>query len=124
MKPFGLREYSIAPRPPRLPLRGLGEHFIDHRHVGLALREITRLPLDHAERGLHVAALAAMGEVFLAAVQERPEHLAPRARPGRGGRGDGAPYGFGIQGWAKPFGVLIHESYELGIEPAFWDRSA
>ena len=62
----------------------LAQHFVLHRHVGLAPHRVPELPLHHREGGLHVAPFVVVLEVLVALEAEVVERLlevpADRAR--------------------------------------------
>src|SRR6266700_929537 len=57
----------------------LAQDFIDHRRVGLGANRVPQLPLDHAERGLRVAALVVVGHELVLPEAEVVEHLLEHA---------------------------------------------
>jgi len=59
----------------------LAQRLVDHRHVGLTPKAISKLPLHHTESGLHIATLVVVLQELIALEHEVVVHLAPRSTP-------------------------------------------
>src|SRR5437588_631495 len=51
------------------------QSLIDHSRIGLRAQRVSEFPLNHAERGFHVAALVVVHQVLIPLVHEVVEHL-------------------------------------------------